>query len=165
MLDAVTNAAKRTLVEAIIGRLAAQGVRRIFGVPGGDCNLDFLDAAERGGIEFVLTRSETPAAIMAAVTAELTGTPGVVMTTRGPGLANAINGVAYAQLDRAPLLVIADAYEPDLGHVSHQRMDQSALLAPVVKGWADLSSADPLGEFDNLLAVAAAEPQVRCTSR
>lgn len=154
----MSPATSRTLVEAIIDRLAARGVRRIFGVPGGDCNLDFLDAAERNGIEFVLTRSEAPAAIMAAVTAELTGTPGVVMTTRGPGLANAINGVAYAQLDRACLLVIADAYDGDLGHVSHQRMDQPALLTPVVKAWAGLGSADPLGEFDTLLAVAAAEP-------
>ncbi|HEY4894363.1 MAG TPA: thiamine pyrophosphate-binding protein, partial [Reyranella sp.] len=73
-----------TVADLIAERLAARKVRRMFGVPGGDCNLDVIDAASRVGIEFVLTRSENAAGIMAAVTAELTGAPGVVMTTRGP---------------------------------------------------------------------------------
>ncbi|MCL2428250.1 MAG: thiamine pyrophosphate-binding protein, partial [Alphaproteobacteria bacterium] len=72
-------------ISDLIEHLAARGVRRMFGVPGGDCNLDIIASAGRFDIDFVLTRTETAAAIMAAVTAELTGVPGVVMTTRGPG--------------------------------------------------------------------------------
>lgn len=102
-----------TVSEAIVARLAEKGVRFIFGVPGGECNLDFIAAAEKQGMRFILTRTETSAAMMACVTAEITGAPGVAMTTRGPGLAAAANGVAYSDLDRAAMLLIADGYEDD----------------------------------------------------
>lgn len=148
----------RTVAESIIERLSARGVRRMFGVPGGDCNLDLIEAGQRIGVEFILTRGETAAAIMASVTGELTGAPGVAMTTRGPGLASVVNGASYATLDRAPLLVIADNYEPGLDHVSHQRIDQAALLRPVVKGESNLSGANPDAEMDALLDAAQAQP-------
>ena len=126
--------AERTGAEVLVSHLAARGVKRFFGVPGGDCSLDLIDAAERAGIRFVLTKTEDSAAIMAGITAGLDGSLGVLMTTRGPGLANATNGVAWAALDRAPLLVISDGYENDQAYVSHQRFDQFALMAPLVKG-------------------------------
>src|SRR5918999_2923365 len=110
----------RTAVEALIERLAERKVRHIFGVPGGDCSLDVIEAASRAGIKFVLTRTETAAAFAAATTAELTGSIGVVMTTRGPGMAAAVNGLAYAKLDRAPLLLLADHYDAEHDYVSHQ---------------------------------------------
>lgn len=148
-----------TVAELLAERLAAHGVRRFFGVPGGDCSLDLIEAAAGFGIDFVVTRTETAAAIMASVTAELTGAPGVLMTTRGPGLANAVNGVAYAALDRAPLLVLTDGHEPDAGHVSHQRFDQAAVMRPLVKAESALEGADPAAEIDRLIAVAATPPQ------
>lgn len=147
-----------TVAETIVARLAAHGVRYIFGVPGGDCNLDIIEAGERHGVEFVLTRAETPAAMMASVVGELTGVPGVVMTTRGPGLANGVNGVAYASLDRSPLLVIADGYEDDLGHVSHQRIDHAALLGPLLKKDSKLAGEDVVAEVDALMGAARAQP-------
>jgi acetolactate synthase I/II/III large subunit len=148
----------RTIAEVIVERLAARGVTRMFGVPGGDCNLDIIEAGARMGVEFVLTRGETAAAMMASVCAELTGIPGVVMTTRGPGLASVVNGAAYASLDRAPLLVIADNYEPSLDQVSHQRIDQAALLRPILKQESRLALEDPSTEVDTLLDMATAQP-------
>lgn len=148
-----------SVAEALVGRLAAHGVRRFFGVPGGDCSLDLIEAAAAHDIEFVVTRTETAAAIMAAVTAELTGTPGVLMTTRGPGLANAVNGIAYASLDRSPLLVLADGHEPDANHASHQRFDQAALMRPLVKAESTLAETDPAAELDALIATARKPPQ------
>ena len=148
----------QTIADAIVDRLAARGVKRMFGVPGGDCNLDMIEAGARKGVEFVLTRGETAAAIMASVSAELTGVPGVAMTTRGPGLASVANGAAYATLDRAPLVIIADNYESGLDHVSHQRIDQASLLRPVLKGESRLASEDPVAEVDALLDVASAQP-------
>src|SRR6478735_8997401 len=124
---------KKNIAEAVTDVLVKRGVRHIFGVPGGDCNLDFIEAAQRAGITFVLTRTETSAAIMASVQSELTGSIGVLMTTRGPGLANGVNGIAYASLDRASLLVMADDYDDGTEFISHQRFDQTALLAPLVK--------------------------------
>jgi len=143
-----------TVVEAMVGRLAEAGVRFIFGVPGGECNLDFIAACDQQGIRFVLTRTETSAAMMACVMSELTGTPAVAMTTRGPGLAAAANGVAYADLDRVPLLLIADGYEDDQEYISHQRVDQPAILAPMLRGSSDLRGSDPLEELERLLAAA-----------
>jgi len=147
-----------TVTEAIIARLADAGVRHIFGVPGGECNLDFIAAAERRGLRFILTRTETSAAIMACVSAEIGGAPGVAMTTRGPGLAAAANGVAYAHLDRAPLLLIADGYHDHDAHVSHQRIDQAAMLAPLTRAWSDLRGADGVAEVDRLLDAAQGNP-------
>ncbi|MBL6455590.1 thiamine pyrophosphate-binding protein [Belnapia sp. T6] len=148
-----------TIIQALAERLAARGVRRFFGVPGGDCSLDLIEAAARCGIEFVVTRTETAAAIMAAATAQLTGAPGVLMTTRGPGLANAVNGIAAAALDRAPLLVLADGHEPQQEHASHQRFDQAALMRPLVKAESWLAEPDPMAELDRLIAAACAPPQ------
>lgn len=147
-----------TVAEALVRRLADYGVRHLFGVPGGDCSLDLIDAAPRHGIEFVLARTETAAAIMAGVTAGLTGAPGVLMTTRGPGIANAVNGIACASLDRTPLLVLSDGQEPSHDHVSHQRFDQAAVLRPLVKAESGLEGADPMAELDALLHAATTGP-------
>lgn len=147
------------LSDAIAERLAARGVRRMFGVPGGDCNLDVIESCARVGIPFILTRNENAAGIMASVTAEITGAPGVVMTTRGPGVTNAANGIAYADLDRAPVLMIADAYERELDPITHQRMDQKGVLAPLTRGSLDLYAKDPIGDLDRLLDTAMAYPQ------
>ncbi|HSH89795.1 MAG TPA: thiamine pyrophosphate-binding protein [Ramlibacter sp.] len=148
----------QTVIDVLAQRLAARGVKRFFGVPGGDCSLDLIDACARAGIEVVLTRDETAAAMAACVTGELTGAPGVIMLTRGPGLANAINGIAYAALDRAPLLVLADGYDPQMAHVSHQRYDQHALLKPLVKGSCGLKGKAPGADIDALLDLACADP-------
>ena len=147
-----------TVTEAIVERLAEAGVRHIFGVPGGECNLDFIAAAEKYGVRFILTRNETAASIMASVAGELTGAIGVAMTTRGPGIAAAANGSAYAYLDRSALLLIADGYEDDQGFISHQRIDQAAMLAPVTKSHSLLRGVDPLEEIEALIDMAQAQP-------
>ena len=64
-----------TLAERIADTLAVNGVRRMFGVPGGGSSLDLIDAAADRGIEFVLCRTETAAAIMAASPAHAQGVP------------------------------------------------------------------------------------------
>lgn len=131
-----TDTTQATLVVDLLAqRLAARGVRHVFGVPGGDCSLDLIDACAKVGIQFVLARTESAAGMMACVTSELTGAPGVIMVTRGPGIAHAMNGVGYAALDRAALLVLADGYDsPRMDDVTHQRYDQHAMVAPLSKG-------------------------------
>jgi acetolactate synthase-1/2/3 large subunit len=149
----------RSVTDALVARLAEHGVKRMFGVPGGECNLDFIASAEAEGMDFVLTRTETSASLMACVTSELTDTPGVAMTTRGPGLAAAANGVAYADLDRVPLLLIADGYEDDQGYVSHQRIDQTALLSPMLRASSNLRDGEAVGELDRLLGAMEQRPK------
>jgi acetolactate synthase-1/2/3 large subunit len=119
---------------AIVAALAGAGTRVMFGVPGGGPKLDVVGAAAEAGLRFVLTHTETAAAIMAAATADLTGAPGAVLVTRGPGLASTVNGIAHAALDRLPLVVIADTVRAaEAGRVSHQRLDQGALGRSVAK--------------------------------
>ncbi len=149
----------RTVANLWAERLASYGVKRFFGVPGGDCSLDIIQAAADHGIDFVLTRTEPAAGIMAATTGELTGTPGVVMTSRGPGIANAMNGVAYAALDRAPLMVLADAYDGTNDHVSHQRFDQTAMVKPLTKAHDYLGGADAGPRLDKLAEISLTAPQ------
>ncbi|GAC1531924.1 MAG: acetolactate synthase large subunit [Acidimicrobiales bacterium] len=122
----------------IAGRLVAAfrgaGTEWVFGVPGGGANLDMIGAAQSVGCRFVLTHSEGAATVMAAVTGEMTGTPGVVVVTRGPGAASAVNGAAQALLDRQPTLVITDCVtDADTARVSHQRIDQTSILGGATK--------------------------------
>ena len=120
--------------DAIVRALAEAGTRLMFGVPGGGPNLDVVGAAATAGLRFILAHGETAATIMAATYADLTGTPGTVVVTRGPGLASAVNGIAHAALDRLPVVVIADTVAAaDASRVSHQWIDQAALGRSVAK--------------------------------
>ena len=120
--------------DAIVRALAEAGARLMFGLPGGGPNLDVVGAAASAGLRFVLAHGETAAVIMAATYADLTGTPGAVVVTRGPGLASAVNGIAHAALDRLPVVVITDTVAAaDASRVSHQRIDQAALGRSVAK--------------------------------
>lgn len=134
----------RELAGALADGLAAAGVRRIFGVPGGGPNLDMIGAAAERGIEFVLTHGETAACIVAGNFGRLTGTPGVAVVTRGPGLTSAANGLAQATLDRCPLVLVSDAVtRASAGRTAHQRLDQVAAAAPVTKWSGTLGTGDP----------------------
>lgn len=147
-----------TLAAAIAATLSTRGVKRIFGVPGGGSSLDLIDAAAQADIEFILCRNETAAAIMAAVTGELTGIPGVVLTGIGPGAASVVNGIAYASLERAPVIVITDAHEETAIAPPHQIFDQQAMFAPISKAQRRLTPASGTADFEELFDLAAAEP-------
>jgi acetolactate synthase I/II/III large subunit len=142
--------------ESMVAALVQAGTRLMFGVPGGGPNLDVVGAAEAAGIRFVLAHGETAATIMAATSADLTGAPGAVVVTRGPGLASAINGIAHAALDRLPVVVIADTVAAaDAGRISHQRIDQAALGRSVAK--AAVTVAGPPAAA-GAVAIARAAP-------
>lgn len=113
--------------------IAATGTRFIFGYPG-DPNLDFMEASRLEGIEFVLARREGTAAFMADAVGQLTGRPGVCMSTLGPGSTNLVNGVANAFLDRSPMIAISGQMGTRLEPTfTHQNVDHQRLFAPVSK--------------------------------
>jgi acetolactate synthase I/II/III large subunit len=149
-----------SVAATLVRELGRLGVRRMFGVPGGGSSLDLIQAGADQGVDFVLARTETAAAIMAAATAELTGAPGVVLTGLGPGAAGVTNGLAQARLDRAPLVVITDAYPPAYrAFVTHQRFDHAALFAPLVKGSLAPTGATAPGRLRALLEAALQPPR------
>jgi len=118
--------------------LENEGVEYIFGVPGEE-NADFvMSLADSESIQFVLTRHEQGAAFMAEVYGRLTGNPACCLGTLGPGATNLITGVADANMDRAPMLVLTGQGSSQRLHKeSHQIMDDVAMYGPVTK-WAQL---------------------------
>ncbi|MDH3375951.1 MAG: thiamine pyrophosphate-binding protein [Gammaproteobacteria bacterium] len=148
-----------TIAQAIARYLRQLGVARIFGIPGGGSSLDLIDAAQSLGIQFVLARTESAAVIMAACSAELSGVIGVALTGVGPGLANAVNGIAYASLDRAPVLIIADGIaSQSLRFVTHQRFDQLDLVVPITKSRARIDAGNFAVELPRIISAAMAPP-------
>lgn len=148
-----------TIAQLLVHKLALAGVKKIFGLPGGGSSLDIIAAAAAENIQFVLTKTENAAVMMAGALAESTGVPGVALMTKGPGLTNATNGVAYASLDRAPVVVLTDGFTPkQLTYITHQVFDQQAVLRPLVKAVSRLESSDPASEIDALLAAATTHP-------
>lgn len=130
-----------SVVELISTMLKREGVPYIFGIPGGGGTIDLLDATEKEGIRFVLNTHETAAAMMACVVGELTGTPGVVVTAISPGITNVANGVAYAYLERAPLLVLSDNYPwGALQVVLRQVLNTRQVFQGITKWTASLSA-------------------------
>ncbi len=115
--------------------LEAEGIQRIFGVPGEE-NADFMISLEESPIDFVLCRHEQGAAFMAEAHGRLTGEVGVCLGTLGPGATNLITGVADANMDNSPMLVLTGQAHSRRQHKeSHQAMDVIAMFRPVTK-WA-----------------------------
>ena len=117
--------------------LEREGIEYIFGVPGEE-NADFMMSLEESdSIRFILTRHEQGAAFMAEIYGRLTGTPAACLGTLGPGATNLITGVADANMDRAPMLVLTGQGSTQRLHKeSHQIMDVVKMFEPVTK-WAE----------------------------
>lgn len=160
MTDAVPAAPTATVAAHVLETLARRGTRRIWGVPGGGSSLDLIAGAEAAGIRFVLCRHEGNAAMMAVADAELTGAPGVVLTTKGPGLSNAANGISCATLERASVVLVTDGFTPaQTGWITHQVFDQRLATAAYVKGYARAEDDTAAAEFAALLDTAEAHPR------
>ncbi len=140
--------------DRIAKRLAAAGVTRAFGIPGGEV-LALVEALNAAGIETILTKHENAAGFMAEGVWHATGAPGVFYATLGPGVANAVNVVANAMQDRVPLIFLTGCVDAaDAETYTHQVFDHQALLRPIVKASfrATLATADLV--IDKALAVA-----------
>ena len=149
-----------TVAELIVEGLLRADVPRLFGVPGGGSNLEVLEAARARGLPFVLCHQEWAATIMAAVTGELTGRPGAVLSTLGPGVTASATGLAHALLDRSPLLYLSDRHPAGvLAYATHQYVDHAAHLGPIVKGSVTVSP-DSAGHWvAHAVQLALAEPR------
>lgn len=116
--------------------LENEGIEYIFGVPGEE-NADFMMSLEKSAkIKFILTRHEQGAAFMAEIYGRLTGNPAGCLGTLGPGATNLITGVADANMDHAPMLVLTgQGASTRLHKESHQIMNVVNMFTPVTK-WA-----------------------------
>src|ERR1051326_471327 len=148
-----------TVAEVVVQRLRDVGVRTLFGVPGGGSNLDLIAAAERTGLPFVLTSTETAAAIAAVAQAEITGAPGACLTTLGPGAASVVNGVACAYLERAPIFVFTDNYaSTDADTYTHQVLSHKAIFESITRGSFSLAPPDTYRSIEQAFSTIAGYP-------
>jgi thiamine pyrophosphate-dependent acetolactate synthase large subunit-like protein len=115
------------VAEAVGRELAGLGVNTVFGVVGSG-NFHITNALVAGGARFVAARHEGGATVMADAWARTSGRPGVVTVHQGPGLTNAMTGIAEAAKSRTPLLVLA-AEAPEIRSNFH--VDVAGLAAAV----------------------------------
>jgi acetolactate synthase I/II/III large subunit len=153
-MTAVSPESRRSIAESLVSSCRHAGATHAFGVPGGGSNLDVVGEVVEQGMRFVLTHTETAAAVMAGVAAQMTGAPVLAVATRGPGLASAINGVAQALLDHQPMVLVTDCVAAsERERISHQRIDQQGALRTVSKGSVVLDGRRPAASSE-LVALA-----------
>jgi acetolactate synthase-1/2/3 large subunit len=129
----------RTTAKLLVECLEAEGVTRVFGIPGEE-TLDLNAALADSSIEFVPVRHEQGGAYIADVYGRLTGRAGVCLGTLGPGATNLVTPVADAFLDRAPLVALTGQAGLERQHKeSHQHIDVTEMMRPITKWNAQLS--------------------------
>ncbi len=123
-----------TGAEIIVRFLRDQGVRHVFGYPGGAV-LHIYDALYgQQEVEHILVRHEQAATHAADGYARATGEPGVVLVTSGPGATNAVTGIATAYMDSIPMVVITGQVATHLiGNDAFQEADTVGITRPCVK--------------------------------
>ncbi|WP_369792939.1 thiamine pyrophosphate-binding protein [Thalassospira sp. HJ] len=128
--------------------LVQQGVDRIFGVPG-ESFLAVLDAlVDTPEIEFVATKHEGAASFMADADGKLTGRPGIVLVTRGPGASNAYAGVHVAYQDSTPLIMMVGLISrDDEEREAFQEFDLKAIFGTQTKWTAVIDNAARIPEL------------------
>lgn len=126
----------------LVRALEAEGVRRIYGVPGEE-TLELLEALRTSAITFVPTRHEQHAAFMAATYGRLTGRAGVCLATLGPGATNLVTGIAHAQLGGFPLVALT-GQKAVRGNLegAFQLLDVVGTMRPLTKWATSLASVD-----------------------
>lgn len=123
-----------TGAEILVRSLKAEGVKYLFGYPGGAV-LHIYDALyKQDDVQHILVRHEQGATHAADGYARATGKPGVVLVTSGPGVTNAVTGIATAYMDSVPMIVITGQVPlPLIGNDAFQEVDSVGITRPCVK--------------------------------
>ncbi|QIE56135.1 thiamine pyrophosphate-binding protein [Pikeienuella piscinae] len=132
--------------EILIECLLAEGVERLFCVPG-ESYLAALDALHGGAIEVINARQEGGAAMMAEADGKLTGRPGVAFVTRGPGATNAASGVHVAKQDSTPMVLFVGQIGRRMkGREAFQEVDYRQTFGDLAKWVEEIDHADRIPE-------------------
>src|SRR5436189_21437 len=150
---------------AIAQALAEAGIKKAFGLPGGEV-LVLIDELRKVGIDFVLMRHEANAGIAAAVYGKLNRQPGVVIATLGPGAANLLRPMANpaaraadlrarCAMAKRPLVLVGLGADPDRAPALRRWLDAWQLpfaVTPKVKGLLDETSPNFVGVISGMAA-------------
>ena len=133
------------LADALVGH----GVDTVFGVPG-ESFLAVLDGLyqQQKNARFVICRQEGGAAFMADAYGKLTGKPGILMVTRGPGATNAAVGIHTAHQDSTPMIVLIGQVGTDCtDREAFQEVDYRRMFGQMTKWVAQIESAARIPEY------------------
>ncbi|MCC8246428.1 thiamine pyrophosphate-binding protein [Saccharothrix luteola] len=148
-----------TTAGVLLSRLRDHGVEYVFGIVGREAEAILFDEVD--GIEFVLTRHEFSAGVMADVLARITNRPQACFATLGPGATNLSTGVATAALDRSAVIALAaqtESYDRFPNH-THQCVDTVGVMRPLTKFAEELARPrDVVDLIDSAVSAATVEP-------
>jgi len=133
--------------QILADQLAIEGVERVFSVPG-ESFLAALDGLYESGIQNIVCRQEGGAAMMAEAHGKLSGRPGVLFVTRGPGATNASAGIHVAMQDSTPMVVFVG--QIDTRHrdrEAFQEVDYKRFFSPLAKWVAEVDHTERLPEY------------------
>jgi len=127
--------------------LINHGVDRVFCVPG-ESYLALIDALyDTPDIDVVTARHEGGASFMAVADAKITGKPGIVMVSRGPGATNASIGIHVSQQDAVPVIMfVGQVSREDRGRGAFQEIDYVKTYSDMTKWVIEVSDADKISE-------------------
>jgi acetolactate synthase-1/2/3 large subunit len=141
--------ATRSGARLLVDTLEANGVERVFMVPG-ESYLAVIDALVDSPIETVLARQESGAAFMADAVGKLTGKPGICMVTRAPGAMNASAGLHVAEHDSTPMILFVGQIERSFRERgAFQEMDFRKVFSSIAKWVAEIDTPDRVVEMVN----------------
>lgn len=133
--------------QILVQALRANGVKRVFSVPG-ESFLAALDGLHDSGIANIVCRHEGGAALLAEATGKLTGRPGICFVTRGPGATNASAGVHVARQDSTPMILfVGQIARHDTDREAFQEVDYRAMFGPLAKWVAQIDATDRIAEY------------------
>ena len=146
-----------TVAEYIADQLIKNGIRHIFGIPGGP-SIPYMEAFRSAGIDFILTSNEAAAGIMADVSARLTGIPGICHATFGPGATNMATGAGCALLDRSPVIIFTTELEDKMLHRTTQmNINHQKLFEPLTKATFRLTPENTADVLDKAFKICREE--------
>jgi acetolactate synthase-1/2/3 large subunit len=120
--------------EILVRCLQAEGVRHLWGYPGGAVLYIYDALYKQDSIQHVLVRHEQAAVHAADGFARATGEVGVALVTSGPGVTNAVTGIATAYMDSIPMVIITGQVPtPAIGLDAFQECDTVGITRPIVK--------------------------------
>ena len=143
--DSATVTGARLVVDALV----ANGVERVFCVPG-ESYLAVLDSLsdETARIDTIVCRHEAAAANMAEAVGKLTGKPGIALVTRGPGATHAAIGVHTAFQDSSPMiLLIGQVARDQMDREAFQEIDYRRMFGQMAKWVAQIDDARRVPEY------------------
>lgn len=144
--EAKAREKQQTAGRLLVRSLVEQGVKHIFGIPGGKIMPTF-DVLRDEGPQLIVCRHEQNAAFMAAAVGRLTGRPGVCLVTSGPGTGNLVTGAATATTEGDPMVAIGGVVPlTDNLKQTHQSMDSVSIMKPVTKFSAAINAPEAAGE-------------------